>query len=119
MENKELTISGGVMRENCIEIHQQVFELYKVADHIGEDLELEVKSANDLLGKTWPAMGRFAKELHDNSELWDKLPESMRVQIDVAYTGQSTQWVKEEARKRLLDCYFELGGKRLYSTKND
>jgi len=117
MENQKLTISGGVMRENCIEIYQQVFELYKVANHIGVDLELEVKSADELRGKAWEDMGRFAKELHDNKALWAKLPDRLHVEIDVAYKGQRTKWIKAKAIESLLDCYYELGGNRLSLNK--
>lgn len=118
MESKKPTIDFDTMRSNCIQIHQEVFEMYKVASHIGEDLELPVKSADELRTnektKTWDGMGRFAKELLDNETIWAKLPERLWVNIDVVYQGQKKEWVKEEAKKSLLDCYYQLGGKNLY-----
>lgn len=118
---KTPTIDFATMRENCIQIHQEVFELYKVAEHIGEDLNLPVKSADELRTnentKSWDGMGRFAKELYDNESIWNQLPEKLWVRLDVAYEGQRKEWVKEDAKKSLLDCYYQLGGKNLYLVK--
>lgn len=111
-------IDFATMRENCIQIHQEVFEIYKVADHIGEDLNLSVKSADELKTnentKSWDGMGRFAKELYDNENMWSQLPEKLWVKLDVAYEGHKKEWVKEDCKKSLLDCYYQLGGKNLY-----
>lgn len=118
MESKKPTIDFDTMRSNCIQIHQEVFEIYKVANHIGKDLELPVKSADELKTnektKSWDGMGRFAKELLDNEVMWSKLPERLWVNIDILYKGQKKEWVKDEAKKSLLDCYYQLGGKNLY-----
>ena len=118
MESKKPIIDFDTMRSNCIQIHQEVFEIYKVANHIGEDLELPIKSADELKTnektKSWDGMGRFAKELLDNENIWAKLPERLWIDIDVAYLGHKTEWIKEEAKKSLLDCYYQLGGKNLY-----
>ena len=112
------TIDFDTMRVNCIAIHQETFKLFKVAKHIGESLNLVVNSADELKTnqqtKTWDGMGRFAKELYDNFELWNKLPDSLNITIDVAYQGQKEFWEKEKAKKELLDCYYHLGGKNLF-----
>jgi hypothetical protein len=112
------TIDFDTMRSNCIQIHQEVFELYKVANHIGEDLNLDVKSADELIHnektKTWDGMGRFAKELLDNECVWEKLPEKLWINIDMVFIGQKKEWIKEDAKNSLLNCYYQLGGKNLY-----
>lgn len=103
-----------VMRENCISIHQEMYELFKVADDIGVDLNLTVKSADELKThistKSWDGMGRFAKDLYDNTTIWDKLPDRLWIQG----VSHRQEWKKEEARKELLDCYFHLGGEKLF-----
>ncbi len=118
MKNNAPTIDFDTMRENCIQIHQEVFELYKVANHIGEDLNLSVKSADELRTseetKTWDGMGRYAKMLYDNNEMWAKLPDKLWINVAVAFEIQRIEWVKEESKKSLLDCYLQLGGKNLY-----
>ncbi len=108
------SIDFDTMRSNCIQIHQEVFEMFLVADHIGEKLDIKVKSADELKTheetKTWDGMGRYAKELYENQQVWDQLPVSLWIDIH----GNKTQWVKEKARAELLDCYYQLGGKNLY-----
>lgn len=112
------TIDFNIMRSNCVEIHQQLTMLFKVAKQVGEKLNLIVNSADELRTheqtKTWDGMGRFAKELHDNAGVWARLPESLTLRVDLAYEGHIDTWHKEKARKALLDCYLELGGKNLY-----
>jgi hypothetical protein len=116
MENKKLTIDFDTMRSHCMQIHQEVFELYKVANRIGEDLELPVKSADELRTnektKSLDGMGRFAKQLLDNDTVWSKLPERLWINIDI-HSGQKKEWIKEEAKKSLFNCYCQLGGKNL------
>ena len=114
MKNNDFKIDFFTMRENCIQIHQEVFELFCVAKHIGEKLNLPVKSADELrtspLTETWDGMGRFAKQLFDDNQLWDAMPDRLLVKVDTL----RKEWVKEKAKKTLLDCYYQLGGKNLY-----
>lgn len=111
-------IDFDTMRVNCIQIHQEVFELLIVAKHIGEELNLIVKDADELRNnpetKTWDGMGRYAKTLYDDTAMWDILPETLNIRIDVSYDGQKKLWNKKEARAELLNCYQSLGGKNLY-----
>ena len=108
------TIDFDTMRVNCIEIHQQTYELFLVAKHIGEELNLIVQSADELRTheqtKTWDGMGRFAKKLYDNTAMWAKLPEQLWV---VNFNNDKVKWKKENALKELIDCYYQLGGKNL------
>jgi len=118
MATKIPTIDFYTMRANCIQIHQEVFEIFTVANHIGEDLNLPIKSEDELSTnertKTWDGMGRFAKELLDNNEMWDKLPEKLWIGINPNNIGEKKEWIKQEAKASLLDCYYQLGGKNLY-----
>lgn len=104
------------MRANCIQIHQETHEILLVADHIGEDINIKVKSADELRTheetKTWDGMGRYAKELYDNNELWNVLPEHLV--ITLPHNDSKIQWKKEAAKAELLNCYQQLGGKNLY-----
>ncbi len=119
MSNNKTTIDFDTMRTNCIQIHQEAFELFIVANHIGETLQLPVNSADELRTnintKSWDGMGRFAKDLYDNETLWSKLPRELRINLNVAFQGSTKLWKKEEAKASLLDCYYQLGGKNLYS----
>lgn len=117
MGTEKPTIDFDTMRENCIQIHQEVSEIFNVAKHIGESLELPVKSADELRKhpemKKWDGMGRFSKELYDNTLLWNKLPEELWITLDGS--GKRKHWIKEKAKKELLSCYYHLGGKNLYN----
>ena len=111
---EKITIDYDTMRENCIQIHQEVHELYLVANHIGEDLGLAVKSADELIThpetKSWDGMGRYAKMLYDKKEMWDKLPNKLWV----VSNEHRIEWIKDKSRNELLNCHFHLGGKKLY-----
>lgn len=112
-----MSIDFETMRVNCIQIHQEVFELLLVAKQISVDLGLHVTDA-DQLGKhektkSWDGMGRFASELYDNKEMWAKLPECTYIKINVSWEGQTKLWDKEKARAELLDCFYQLGGNNL------
>lgn len=108
------TIDFNTIRSCCIQIHQETYELFKVAGYIGETIDIPVKSADELRTnkntKSWDGMGRYAKELYDNKEIWYKMPEHLTIKI----MGQPKNWNKEEARKELLNCYEQLGEKSLY-----
>jgi len=108
------TIDFDTMRSNCIQIHSEVFYMLKVANHIGEDLGLIVKEADELIKhpetKSWDGMGRYAKKLYDDVEMWEKLP----IKLWVEYEDRKIEWIKEKAKAELLDCYYQLGGKNLY-----
>jgi hypothetical protein len=99
------------MRANCIQIHQETHLLFIVAKHIGEELNLIVKTADELKKhpetKTWDGMGRFAKSLYDNTKIWDAMPEHLSI------PELPIHWKKEKARNELLNCYQHLGGKNL------
>jgi len=109
------TIDFDTMRVNCIQIHQETSELFKVADRIGVDLNLIVKSADELrkheLTKSWDGMGRYAKDLVDNTTLWDQLPVHLSITM---CDGSRKMWIKEEAKAELLNCFQELGGNNLF-----
>lgn len=102
------------VRENCIQIHQEVTELLLVGKTIGEDLGLI--SDNELSThektKSWDGMGRYAKELYDDKAMWDKLPEKSAIYLE--YSGIRKVWEKQKAREELFDCYQQLGGKSLH-----
>lgn len=106
---KNPTIDFETMRANCIQIHQETFLLIKVAKHIGEELNLIVKEADELKThadtKMWDGMGRFAKSVYDNNKIWDAMPEYLSIPEKI--------WKKEEARKEFFNCYQQLGGKNL------
>lgn len=112
METKP-TIDFDTMRANCIQIHQETFLLFKVAKHIGEELDITVKSADELRThpdtKSWDGMGRFAKKLYDNIKVWDAMP----THLSLVYDGERVYWEKDKARAELLNCYQQLGGKNL------
>lgn len=105
------------MRANCIQIHQETFELLQVAKQIGINLGLHITDADQLAKhektKSWDGMGRFAGELYGNTEMWEKLPESTYIRIDVSFEGQTKLWDKSKARAELLDCFCQLGGNNL------
>ena len=111
-------VDFSTMRENCIQIHQQVYELLLVGNHIGIDVNLKVKEANELKShpdtKTWDGMGRFSKEVYDNNKMWDLLPE--KLWITLPFNSNRIEWVKEKARSLFLDSFYSLGGNNLYKT---
>jgi hypothetical protein len=76
-------IDFDIMRSNCIQIHQEVFEMFQVAHYIGVDLHLLVRSADELKSheqtRSWDGMGRFAKQVYDDNKTWDILPEKLFV----------------------------------------
>ena len=106
---KKTTIDFDTMRVNCIQIHQETHELFQVAEHVGEDLNLVVETADELKThpetKTWEGVGRFAKSLYDNKDLWNSMPEYLSI--------GNKYWEKEKSRAELLNCYQQLGGKNL------
>lgn len=108
------TIDWFTMRENCIQIHQETAELFRVATHIGEDLGLIVNSADELRTneqtKVWEGMGKFANDIYNNTALWDKLPSNCRI---VMCDDSVKMWNKEKARAEFKDCFLQLGGKNL------
>lgn len=110
-----MQIDFDTMRVNCIQIHQETLMLFKVANHIGEKLNLIVENADELKThpetKAWEGMGRFAKSLYDNKEMWDSLPEHLH--------AQGISWEKDAAKKELLNCYQHLGGKRIEIKKQE
>lgn len=105
------------MRANCIKIYNETFELYKVSEQLGVDLELSIKNVDgfkvDKKTKTWDGIGLFAKEVFDNENLWKKLPEKLIITIDAQFIGETKEWTKEKARQSLIDCYNNLGGEQL------
>lgn len=111
-------IDFETMRENCISIHQQMVLIFAVANHIGEDLNLKIKDAEQLKThpdtKTWVGMGKFAKEVYDNPIIWDQLPDELWVKI---FRESREHFVKKDVKAELLDCYYQLGGKNLYKEK--
>lgn len=113
---KDFKIDFDTMRSNCIQIHQEVHEMILVAKHIGETLKFpyDIIEANDLMSndftKNWNGMGIFAKDLYDNESLWNQLPSKLTIQLNTC----KKEWIKEEAKSELLDCYYQLGAKNLY-----
>lgn len=112
-----MTIDFNTMRVNCIQIHQETFELLQAARQIGLDLGLIVNDADQLANheqtKSWDGMGRFAKQLLDNSEMWDKLPSRLWIFIEKKDNGPKKEWIKDKAKSELLDCFYQLGGYNL------
>lgn len=84
--------------------------------HIGETLNFPygIVEANDLktndFTKNWNGMGIFAKDLYDDESLWNQLPQKLTIQLITC----KKEWIKEEAKAELLDCYYQLGAKNLY-----
>jgi hypothetical protein len=105
-------IDFDTMRSNCIQIHQEISEMFQVAHYIGVDLHLLVRSADELKSheqtRSWDGMGRFAKQVYDDNKTWDILPEKLFVH------HLKIDWVKQKAQDSLLDCYYHLGGNNLY-----
>lgn len=103
-------IDFDTMHVNCIQIHQETLKLFAVANHVGEELNLLVKTADELKThpetKSWDGLGRFAKSLYDNQSLWDSMPEYLSIE-------GGFYWDKKESRDELLNCYQHLGGKNL------
>lgn len=108
------TIDFETIRVNCIQIHREIHEMFLVANHIGVNLELKIKHEDELRThpdtKSIAGMGIFAKEIYDNTELWQKLPKQLWVQL---YSGKKL-WDKEKAKAEFLDCFYHLGGNRVY-----
>ncbi len=114
MSNVIPKIDFDTMRVNCIQIHQEVVDLLKVAKRIGEPIDIKVNEADELKinpdTKTWDGMGRYAKWLYDQTELWDRMPVQLTIQTCDSLTKV---WSKGKALAELLNCYQELGGKNL------
>ncbi|HSE56944.1 MAG TPA: hypothetical protein VLB02_02575 [Candidatus Paceibacterota bacterium] len=105
------SIDFDTMRSNCIQIHQECFELSLVTKKLNipvQTIPHDELSTNEKT-KTWNDMGRYAKELFDNDKMWATLPEKLDIELR---TGTKT-WSKNEAKKSLLDCYKNLGGELL------
>lgn len=114
-----MKIDFDTMRCNCIEIYDQTSRLIKLGRQLGIDLALPFESAEQLSSdpstKSWDGMGRWAKNLVDNTTMWDKLPNTYTLTIDVAYKGQKMEWNKAEAQASLIDCFKQLGGQQLFN----
>lgn len=111
-----MKIDFATMRENCIQTHQVVSDLFRVFDHVGVHPDIKVKSADELRTheetKSWDGMGRYSKELHDNDAIWNELPKELWIRT---HDGERILWKKKKAKKLLLDSYWSLGGKNLYA----
>ncbi len=106
-------IDFDTMHANCIQIHQECYEIELVTKQRG--LPLLTISKDELKSnektKSWDGMGRYAKELYDNKEIWETLPPQAQI---VCNEMVPKLWKREEARASLLDCFEQLGGKNLY-----
>ncbi len=76
MEQQVEKIDFETMRVNCIQIYQEVADMHKVAKKVGISIDvLEAEQLKtDEKTKTWNGMRSYAKELHDNDELWKNMP---------------------------------------------
>ncbi len=102
------------MRSNCIQIHQECYELGIVAEVIGipkPTIDKDELSKNPKT-KSWDGMGRYAKEIYDDDKLWNKLPSSLYIVLP--HNNQRKKWDKKETKDSLLDCFYQLGGATLY-----
>ncbi len=113
--NKNTIMDFDTMRANCIAIHQTCYEIGLVTEQLGLPLLTihKDKLATHEKTKSWDGMGRYAKELYDNVELWDQLPESASIMA----VNTRKMWYKEDAKDDLLDAFNKLGGKKLYRTQ--
>lgn len=109
-------IDFQTMRENCIQIYQEAYEIEVVCKSVGISSVLpfpheQLKENTET--KSWDGLGRWAKKIYDDAVLWAKLPNVRNIHL---INGINKKWSKEEARKSLLDCFEELGGQLLYNT---
>lgn len=112
MESNIIKMDFETMHANCIEIHQQCYELYYAAKkyNVYIDIILYDDLSTNTETKSWDGMGRYAKKLLDSKQMWDLLPETISFRTELA----AYNWNKKEAQQRLKDAFQELGGQKLY-----